>query len=287
MKLTPDLIALVFHLKALQGGKLPATHGQFVHGAFLSILKDLSIDHFESVHRPNQPERPFTVSSLHGPFSKGIELSLIGNGDESSLPIQEGEEYWIRVTCLTRELTSILLKILETPPRWMRIRNLNFLISGISSNTHRLSGMASYADLHHQYLKKDFIPSQQIVLNFMSATAIRQQGRHQLFPLPSLIFPRLLKRWNRFSPVQINEITADDFERSLMISGYQLHTHMLDFGAEGRKIGFAGYCQYHYSAKADPHVLRVVHLLGHFSFFSGIGYGTPRGMGQVEFILTP
>ncbi len=240
------------------------------------------------MHQPNQAERPFTVSSLHGPPGRENKQSLIDAQEASSFAIEKGAEYWVRITSLTKELTKILLKIIESPPRYLQFGNLHFQVIGISSKNHKRAGTANYMDLYQECLRRDATPPTQVGLNFISATAIRNPGRNLLFPLPPLIFPRLLSRWNRFSSVQIDPIKAEDFDRSIMVSGYHLRTHMLDFGTEGRKIGFIGYCQYVKSKEPDINILRVIHLLARFSFFSGIGYGTPRGMGQVEiFLLDP
>jgi CRISPR/Cas system endoribonuclease Cas6 (RAMP superfamily) len=94
-----------------------------------------------------------------------------------------------------------------------------------------------------------------------------------------------MDRWNQFSPVKIDKTLVKDFKKCLMVSGYNLRTHILDFGDEGRKIGFTGYCQYTVADEAPLKVIKVIHLLGRFGFFAGIGYGTPRGMGQVESII--
>ncbi|HQP26000.1 MAG TPA: CRISPR system precrRNA processing endoribonuclease RAMP protein Cas6, partial [Smithellaceae bacterium] len=57
------------------------------------------------------------------------------------------------------------------------------------------------------------------------------------------------------------------------------------FGVKGRQIGFTGYAEFRPDKNASPDILKIIHLLGRFSFFSGVGYATTKGMGQVDFIL--
>jgi hypothetical protein len=99
---------------------------------------------------------------------------------------------------------------------------------------------------------------------------------------------RLLKRWNLFCPEdcqmnddQFNEIIAN----SIMVTAYQLQTHALDFGVKGTEIGFSGSCFYKIKNSVPNKIKEIIHVLIMFSFFAGIGYGSPKGMGQINLII--
>lgn len=286
MKDTPDLMALVIHLRGTKSGRIPATHGQYVRAAFLSMVSDFSPTLAEQLHGNKYLERPFTVSHLHGPpLQKTDNYSIKDLDSGPAIFVQKGREYSIRITSLKKDVTEDLLKIFQSPPSHLKLLDIPFQIVGLSRKDHKRAGTVTYVGLMDECLGDGCEPPFLMGLNFLSATTIHSQGRNQLFPFPSLIFPRLLSRWNQFSPEKIRNISGEVFDQSLMISGYHLRTHMLDFGSDGREIGFAGYCEYQTDKGADIEVLKIIHLLSRFSFFSGIGYGTPKGMGQVEFII--
>jgi CRISPR-associated endoribonuclease Cas6 len=283
---TPDLLGLVVHLRALQDGEIPATHGQYVRAAFLSMVSNFSTTLAEQLHGNKYLERPFTVSHLHSPpLQKTNNYSIKDLNSVPAIFVRKGTEYWIRITSLKNDVTENLLKIFQSPPSHLKLLDIPFQIVGLSRKDHKRAGIMTYVGLMDECLGDGCQPPSLIGLNFLSATTIHSQGRNQLFPFPSLIFPRLLSRWNHFSPEKICNITRKLFDQSLMISGYHLRTHMLDFGSDGREIGFVGYCEYQTDKGADIELLKIIHLLGRFSFFSGIGYGTPKGMGQIEFII--
>lgn len=286
MKDIPELLAVVFHLRALRRGRIPSTHGQIIHGAFISLLSDLFPRLPHSLHEGNSSPRPFTLSHLHGPpdrqkNSSNADTHLPG----TSIPINEGEDYWFRITSLSKEMSVLLLSFCQAPASHIQLAHLPFQLVGISPSGHKRSGQDTYRRLWDE--KNIALQKSKSILGFyfLSPTAFHSQKRNHLFPLPSMIFPQLISRWNRFSSIEFPDLPKTLFDQSLIISAYHLHTHILDFGRAGKQIGFEGYCEYKMEPQTDREVTRLIHLLGLYSFFSGIGYGTPKGMGQVEFVI--
>jgi CRISPR-associated endoribonuclease Cas6 len=164
---------------------------------------------------------------------------------------------------------------------------VSFEIVGMDFIRGKRSGEVNYLDL---IARKDSQSIQSFGLHFISATAFHSKNQNILFPLPELIFPRLLKRWNLFCPEdcqmnddQFNEIIAN----SIMVTAYQLQTHALDFGVKGTEIGFSGSCFYKIKNSVPNKIKEIIHVLIMFSFFAGIGYGSPKGMGQINYSIDP
>lgn len=283
MKDILDLLAVVLHLRALKNGRIPATHGQIIHGAFISLLMNLFPRLPEGLHGGNSTPRPFTLSHLHCPTEnqKGENRRW-----ELTIPIIKGEDYWFRITSLSREMSVLLFSLCQDPPSTIELAHLPFHLVGISRKGHPRAGQNTYQELwEDEYNNSSKLKTIQ-GFYFLSTTTFHSQKRNFLFPLPALIFPQLIKRWNLFSPdKKIPPFQNAIFEQSLMVSAYKLHTHILDFGTKGKEIGFEGYCEYKTEKNTDLEVLKIIHLLGRYSFFSGIGYGTTKGLGQVSFAV--
>lgn len=290
MNSAPELLAIILHLQAEQNGSLPATNGHKVHGAFLQMVAVYSTGVTQALHSANQ-ERPFTLSSLRGnPLSSGKT-----NVDMSSspvIPVVAGGHYWIRITSLKAELSFQLMDMLgKQRGALLKIGAVPFRIMDHDLSEHSRAGAAAYTDMREECLDVSAPPLHWFGWSFISATAIHSGGRNLLFPEPSAIFPRLVVRWNRFCPETCRLPYRGDKDfallvgRSLMVAANQLRTNMLEFGGKGRQIGFTGYVEFRTDKTATEALLKLFHLLGRFSFFSGIGYGTPKGMGQVDFIM--
>ena len=279
MNAAPDLLALVLRLRALQDGVLPATTGHLVHGAFMALLAQSPGAWDARLHNRNPQERPFTLSGLRGgPKAPG--------GQAPVLTIQAGAVYWFRLTSLVPDLSAVLLDLGAHPPRSLSLGGVALEILGLTTD-HDRGGQSSYAALSAACLEDPTPPPVLLGLRFLSATTCRSQGRNQLFPLPGLIFPQLWRRWQLFAPPasRLPPLTPADCEDTLMVAGYHLQTRHLRFGPQGQQLGFTGYCEYRATPGAAPASLRLLHLLWQFSFFAGIGYGTPKGMGQVALVL--
>jgi len=65
---------------------------------------------------------------------------------------------------------------------------------------------------------------------------------------------------------------------------YELKTQMGDFG-NYRQIGFVGHCTLGMPRRPVADVLRGMHLLCETAFFTGVGYKTTMGMGQVRQVV--
>lgn len=286
----PELLAVILHLQAKQNCTLPATNGHMVRGAFYEMLRSSSADLSRSLHEANE-QKPFTLSGLRGklplPGQKTADIY-----SSPVIPVVDGGNYWIRVTSLESEFSGKLMDVLASKVKSsLRIGAVQFQIAGYALHSHSRAGTTLYSRLMEECLSASTPAPLCLKWTFISATTFHSHKRNRLFPEPSTILAGLLKRWNHFCPKTCrlphegdNHFTLS-VEQSLMVSANQLRTRMLDFGEERREIGFTGHVEYRPDKPADTELLKLFHLLGRFSFFSGIGYGTTKGMGQVKFIL--
>jgi CRISPR-associated endoribonuclease Cas6 len=67
------------------------------------------------------------------------------------------------------------------------------------------------------------------------------------------------------------------------VSRYELSTAALHARrGPALKIGYVGTVRYEVRPGTAPLTARVLHTLAKYAFYAGIGYGTPRGMGQAR-----
>ena len=272
-------MATIFYISALEDGKLRVTHGRYLHSCFFTLMGNVSPELATKLHKSNQ-ERPFTVSTLYP--CKNIHFKP--DKYNQMITIRKGEKYWFRITGMTAEICDVINQICGNNKPMIRIDTVSFDIFQTDQKKHSRAGSFKYEDIGN-FLNHP--PPHTYSLQFISPTAFHSRNQNIVFPMPVLVFPRLLKRWNRFCPEkwQISEdLTHDQFEEWVMVSGYKLQTHSLDFGPKGRELTFSGYCEYKASRNAPFRVKQILHVLLRFSFFAGIGYGTPKGMGQVDFL---
>jgi len=276
----PELMAVEFYLQALESGNLRATHGRHTHASFFSMLNNVSSELVTKLHNSNS-EKPFTVSCLYN-FNTIMEKS---ETSEKSIFIKSDEIYCFRVTAITEELCAAIFQLFRINRIKIKIGNINFIIKDVAYADRKRAGIETYTGLM-EYINRQ--PKRSFGLQFISPTAFHSKEQNFLFPLPSFIFPRLLKRWNQFCPedciINYNQF-SENLEYSIMVSDYKLQTKILDFGPKGQEVAFIGYCGYKAARKSDIKILQILQVLLRFVFFAGIGYGTPRGMGQVDFIF--
>lgn len=271
------LYAIVLRLAALRAGTLPADHGDQARAALFNLirLEDMALS--EKLHNTNV-QKPYTISLLQGEqFSR-----------DRALHFNEGDTADWRFTLLRDPTFEVLLHrfLLRQPLPEIRIGAVNFTIldAFVSGHCHADSGHIGLSELWQRWNCAPDTVSRQIILRFKSPTTFSLGTEHQVrfwrtLPYPRTLFSTLRKRWKTMAGVE----PGDDFdtwvEQHLDAEPIQLSTETTLI--EGRRVrGFVGDVRFqHYG---DNRWLPLVHLLSDLAFWTGVGYQTTRGMGQVR-----
>lgn len=234
--------------------------GKAIHALFLELIQKEDPQLAYYLHEGEQI-KPFTVSPLM--FS-------------------EGKPY-LRFTIFEEKLSRLFLeRVLPSFPEEIVLDEIKLKKKGIALTPqgHPWASQGDYKELFHYYLfDQDQLPLN-VELAFYSPTTFHTQGRNEPLPLPELVFGSLVERWNAFSPLTVSPEVKRYAEKCLAIAQCQIRTKMVMVSG-GKQIGFLGKCRYH-PLNRDAYWLRVINLLASFSFFSGVGYKTTMGMGQVR-----
>jgi CRISPR-associated endoribonuclease Cas6 len=284
------LTSLILHLESPTEANLPASLGRAGQALLLRLLQARDADLTQTLHDSNRP-KPLTVSNL-----------VLGQRQAGSLHIQAGQSGWLRFTGLTAQISQHLLALAGPDrPESVDIDGHRFTVTGatMSPAENAWAGQVSYQELAAPFLLGGRQrPNRKIRLEFVSPTTFRSGGRYLPLPLPELVFGSLLDRWQTFAPIALHPDVRRFAEEAVVLSQYKLRTRSMPYkqgGAEqgnfkkrgGWQIGFTGQVVYTV-LNPDRYWLNVLHLLAAFAFYSGVGYQTSTGLGQVRLVpVTP
>lgn len=264
------LLSVVVTMRPTQDCLLPMTIGQALHAATLRLLRAIDPALSANLHDMHQL-KPFTISPVQGPVTvQGRALQFLATQD-----------YWFRITGYADPVSQCLRVLEAHPPAQLQVLQSPFCVQRVTSDNrvhpwaHRSSYAALYEAMQHQEAPT------RLALTFLSPTAFRSQGRTLLLPLPRLLFGSLLERWNRYAPFPLPPVLLEAVERGVEIARYTLQTQMLDF-ARYRQAGFVGECAWLVHRALAAPLRHHLQLLTVFALFSGVGYKTTMGMGQVR-----
>jgi CRISPR-associated endoribonuclease Cas6 len=272
------LHAIVIKLLAEDGGRLAGAVAELAHGAFYASVEAVDPVLAGQIHDA-QNRKAFSLSPLYG---------YRPSSHDGRLEVKSGQEGWLRLTLLDARLFAAFTRHLLTSARpSIRLGNLQFAIAEVlgSPGSHPWVG---YTTL--QALQQMAEVRTQWVMEFATPTAFHwgdaDNGRRrvELFPSPKMTLAGLRTRWDRLT----GESWGIDFEawveRNVVVGRiWQWETQPVAY----KKQTYIGGCgQLEYRLLDDSHQEYTAHLnrLFHLSFYTGIGYKTTHGMGQVRLL---
>ncbi len=270
------LTAAVLSLEPVDEVALPVSHGRLALASALDLFLRLDPNLAHSLHSSQAP-KPFTAGYLTG-FSQGA-------GHMLTLPAS-GRCYW-RLTGLNAEV-SATLQMLSPGCGGVRLGEAVFRILDVALHAadHAEAGQERYSDLLSRTLR-DEPEVGEITLSFVSPTTFRRGTVEHPFPLPSLVWGSLLRRWNRWStvpamPAEEVEDVISTLEEAVILSNWKGETRRVELGNR-RTVGFIG--RFSYRVREPHSALRpLIALLARFAFYAGVGWQTTHGLGQVRVV---
>ena len=260
-----------FHLLATNDATLPASMGTQVQASFLNLFS--KFDGALSTRLHDEPGyRPYTVSPIRGGKLSGDTVTL-----------RRGQSCQLRVTLLDGGTLWNALQIYfqEAGPISLRLCNTDFQLTRmLVIPTSDPTGWADSTDWH----TLANLPAQSIItMHFETATAF-SMNKHQfcLFPEPGLVWASLLRVWNRYAPERMHieqQTIRESIGKHVAVTACALRHAYLHFPEYAQK-GFVGHCTYRLSA--DLSLTAQLTSLAAFARYSGVGYKTTMGMGQVR-----
>ena len=122
-------------------------------------------------------------------------------------------------------------------------------------------------------------PTDSAGLQFVSPTGFKRDGRQLFLPLPDLIFGSLLRRWR----LLLDPEGWPGFEEALpriTLQNYCAESRAVKLRQDRIVRGFCGEAEFTLPGSDGPERSALSALAG-LAFFTGVGYKTTQGMGEV------
>ncbi|HBL58586.1 MAG TPA: CRISPR-associated endoribonuclease Cas6 [Cyanobacteria bacterium UBA8803] len=238
-----------------------AASGKWLHGLVYELFDRLDPDYAEQLHKRSD-YKPFTLSPL----------LVAGKGNT----VNSGQSCRVGLTLLDEDRLAEFLNVLaDVKPLELNLANTPISLDKVEVASQEGCSWVCYQSW--QELLE--IPGKRfITLKWHSPTAIKQQHRNSLFPIPETLFNSWQQRWAKASPLPLPQVfSADDWFSHSQISDYQLETTTVRFG-EFKQKGFKGWATYEITGNES--MQQTAAILSRFAFFCGTGYKTTIGMGQ-------
>lgn len=308
---TPErLYALLLKLRPLERGTLMPFSGELIHAAWLDWIRGAAPDIATMLHDGNH-RRLFTCSNLRFPtVAQRLREAERAN---IHLPLDPEKVYTIRLTLLLGELFPLFYNTLlhssakgatSSNQSFMRLGKQAFHLEEVVSSPEDSSGWSGYTSLTEMVeraRKLQLRSAETVTLEFASLTTFHRgmadspYGKHYaLLPLPQFVFLWLARRWRELAPTELADvIQREQIEQyiaqdGITIDDHALQTHRVQFNRHPQR-GFLGTCIYKLhgpDASANvPGQLTIrqqLLLLSWLAFYTGVGYKTTMGMGQIR-----
>lgn len=234
------------NMSFLQAGPTEIS-GRAVHGLLFRIIAGLDPEFASSLHEMN--EKPFCIWPTGG---AEVLVSALSPAMETVLE-SAAAQVWTGLTFDSKEVEV----------RFRRAQSLD--------------GLKWWEDHFALGALKN------LRIKFLLPTSFRRDGVQELFPEPGLVFRSLYKKncaiygdWFRD-----NSAPPDEFVPFIRVARYELKSAESDFDRY-MIIGCTGQVIYDCRRVNAPFLRRTVAFLAASAPFTGIGYKTTMGMGQVE-----
>ncbi|NWJ47059.1 MAG: CRISPR-associated endoribonuclease Cas6 [Chloroflexi bacterium] len=277
-----QLFSVLIHLRATAAGQINSFAGYLAHAAFLDLLRQVDPALSQTLHNLNQ-RKPFTLSSLLD-LENGIRQT------EGGLKISPSRLYQLRLTSLSPEIFNTFTArffSLDSSQLKVRVGEMLFQVVRIegSGDSHWV-GRNSFEQLAEAPQARAW------TFQFASPTAfsLGEQDwggrKFNLFPDPGNLFDSLAGGWNDFAPEGFLTIDKSELrqyvEKYLVVSGYHCQTELIQF-KQHQQLGFTGQVSYKLMEKQpSPTLLQTLNRLAALALYTGVGYKTTMGMGQVR-----
>ena len=254
----------VIKFEAQKEATLPASNGYLLFSMFCDLVRPTSLCY---VLHPGEgePEKGVAVGFLKkDPFNGFVA---------EDMDFAPGDFAYARVAFVDNETGNRFAELIQR--RQGKTVRLGKAIFGLSRvffpGEHELSLASTPARLARRPPVAGF--------RFVSPTGFKRNNRQFFLPLPELVFGSLLRKWR----LHVEPDAWPELEAALPqieIQNYRVESHAAKLRADRILRGFCGETEY--SLRGLPEAeQRALSALAAFAFFSGVGYKTSQGMGEV------
>ena len=259
------MISAIIELKSDFDGILTAANGYLLLSAVKHALRDTIL---LPLFHNDEKSKPFTLSCVV-PLDFWSGINSNSKTYEDKFLIDKNDIMSFRITFL-HDNHYEQFKDIFTPKR-MTIGGMGFSSISITDVCH--------VD-KNDWKQAPSIDS--VEFRFISPVGFKNSGKQNVLPTPSAVFNSLITKWsNSFGEELIEKYCKDMNLNRIMVDSFDIRTN--EFKLKDGLIfrGCVGSITYCFNEINNENEKRVLSWLSKFAFFSGIGYKTTQGMGQV------
>jgi CRISPR-associated endoribonuclease Cas6 len=243
--------------------------GRHVHALFLEIVSSIDKPLADALHE-QKTEKAFTLSPI-----QVDERTMYWQYDR---PIPAGTPCWWRITLLDDALFGHLTKLwlnLNPEKAWhLGAADLTITsVLGTGQSGVPWANFVSYSELY----EKASSSMLNLDLSFCTPTSFRQGAVDNPLPDRDRVFNSLIKKWNRYSGIEISPVIVD----SIFPSYFDISTRVA-VDSRSQFVGCVGEMSFKLLSGGDPILVQQFNALGDFALFAGVGRKTTMGMGMVR-----
>jgi len=275
---TTALRALVLDLTALDDGVLPVLAGELAHAAFYAIVQSVDPALSQRMHDA-QGRSAFALSPLYGywrsPYDRKVKVSA-------------GQPGWLRICLLDDRLFEVFQEhLLGRALPTIRLGEVRLAITHVygAPGSHPWCGFTTLDELRRVHATPTHW-----ALEFASPTAIRwgeadnQARRIEIFPQPRMAVAGLRSRWDKLTGDAWGREFEEWAERNVIV-GTVRRWQMESFTYQRQRYrGGLGALEYHVLDASRAEQVAHFNRLLHLAFYTGIGYKTTMGLGQMRIL---
>jgi len=233
---------------------------------------------YKDVMKRNSPFKPVAITPL---MYNGRALIKIYN-DKNNLTLRVGEEYSFRTTIIAEESIEPSYLFSFEQQRVDGIFKTSILLDSIMLD---IKDFANLTLGRPNILKMNFVSP---VLLQLPSYGRFKNGRHLLFPLPSIIIRSLLDHWNaNCGPDNVirSSIYLQIYSNyALVEADFNIKPVTVYYDGVRKPRGFIGWVVYEVRARRKKNAYNNLMRLLDYARYVGIGKSRATGFGQIELI---
>jgi CRISPR-associated endoribonuclease Cas6 len=255
---------------------LPSSNGYLVFSMLCSLAAATSLD--KVFHSDEETEKKsFSASFLRS--ASNADISDFGR----DLLFRKGEYAVFRVSFVFDEEAGVFADVISRRMHGtVRLGSAFFKLENLlTPGQHPLALSIPLGDAGA------IVYGESISFRFVSPTGFKREGKQFFLPLPELVFGDLLRKYRRFAGEPPSpDIDADTLVARVELTRYNIRSHAAKLRKDRIIRGFCGEAEFSAQKLSQPE-RKLASSLASLAFFTGIGFKTTQGMGEVlPFIKT-
>jgi CRISPR-associated endoribonuclease Cas6 len=254
----------VIKLEAQQETFLAASNGYFLFSMLCALARSTPLD---KVFHPDAKESEKSISI--GFLKKDPFKTFVAK----EMKFSNGESVYARVAFVDDTSAYRFAELFQKHRnKTVRLGQASFSLSRVFlPGEHELSLSLNPAQLTLGGLS--------VGMRFLTPTGFKRNERQIFLPLPELVFGGLLRRWRLLVESEA-WLNLEAILPQIEIHNYRVESHAVQLKSDRTLRGFCGETEYSFRNVTESEQ-RALSTLAFFAFFSGVGYKTSQGMGEV------